>query len=516
MTDKDLEESPETNQCLEALLSNCGAVRSVTEAVEGTLGPKGLDCMLIDDLGSVLVTNDGITILKNMDVRHPAARLLIGAAAHQEKQVGDGTTTATVLTGALINEAVNQALKGVPIVKVIEGMRYGMGKALELLHNAVVFPKDIHSPILKEIALIAGRGYLDLAELAVSAAPIVGAERLQATEFRLADRVIGQEGCESCLLQGTVIEREPLNRAMPRRIDEAKLLIIDDALDAVKVNDEALGTTAGFERQLENEAELKANLIKLAELGVKAVFCDRAICDQAEELLTDLGILAVQGVAREQWLRLVELTGARPIKRSGLSRPLSQLASVTGLAAAVMVERNYKQVRVLGYPNQNGVTILVGGSTPEVVSERERIVKDAAAAVQAAWRHGVVPGGGSVELAVARRLGVFQPPSMMSYGFQCVVEALKRPLIQICLNAGFNPLEKMEQIVTRTESQCSYGYGINCDTGEVQDMTLKGVWDPYEVKRCAFQTAMEVSEAILRIGAIVKMRDTGPGTEAYH
>lgn len=516
MSVKDVAESSETDQHFAALLTNCGAVRAVAEAVEGTLGPKGLDCMLIDDLGSVLVTNDGVTILKTMDASHPAARLLIGAAEHQEEQVGDGTTTATVLAGALISEGVNQALKGVPIVKVIEGIRYGMCKALELLNEAVIPLKDIHSDILGSIAFIAGRGCRDLAELVTLAVPIVGPERLQEAGFKLADQVIGLEGCDSCLLRGTVIDREPLNRAMPHRVDQARILIIDDALDAVKVDDEALGTVAGFQRQLENEAELKANLLKLADLGVKAIFSDRAISDLAEELLTDLGIIAVQRVAREQWLRLAELTGARPLKRSGLARPLPQLTSLTGTAAEVVVDQKFNQVRVMGYPDQKWVTILVGGSTHEVVSERERIVKDAAAAIQAAWRCGVVPGGGSVELAIARRLSQFQPPGMAGYGFQCVIEALKRPMAQICSNAGFNPLEKLEEVLARTESNRSYGYGINCDTGEVQDMTVDGVWDPYEVKRYAFKTALEVSEVILRVNAIVKMRATDPGARGNH
>jgi chaperonin GroEL (HSP60 family) len=161
----------------------------------------------------------------------------------------------------------------------------------------------------------------------------------------------------------------------------------------------------------------------------------------------------------------------------------------------------------LGKPDQSFVTILVGAHTKEVVGERERITKDAASAVQAAWRGGVVPGGGSIELSIARKLANLPIRDMTCYGYNCVIEALKRPLIQICTNAGFNPLEKISEVLGRGEQQDSNAIGINCETGTPEDLTQLGIWDPYLVKYQAIKTAGEVGEAILRINMIIKMKE---------
>jgi archaeal chaperonin len=166
----------------------------------------------------------------------------------------------------------------------------------------------------------------------------------------------------------------------------------------------------------------------------------------------------------------------------------------------------------LGKPDQNYVTIMVGAYTREVVGERERIAKDAASAVQAAWRGGVVPGGGSVELSIARKLANLPIRDMTYYGYNCVIEALKRPMIQICTNAGFNPLEKITEVLGRQEQQDSNTIGINCETGTAEDLTELGIWDPYLVKYQAIKTAGEVGEAILRINMIIKMKEE----KGYH
>lgn len=505
---QEISERSEMDQHLAALLTNSAAVRAVAEAVECTLGPKGLDCMLVDELGSLLVTNDGVTILRNMDITHPAAKILIGAAEHQEAQVGDGTTTVTVLASALITEAVNQAVKGVPVVKLIEGIQAGVAKALEYLSTAAIRLDDLYSNILDDVARVAGRGYDDLSRMITQAARLLGPAKLSDPGFFLANQVITLEGSFSQLIRGTIIDREPLNQSMPRQITGAKIIILDDALEVPRF-EQAIGTESGFQRELEYQAELNENVRKLADLGVSAIFTDRAISDQVEDLLTDLGVMAVQRVSRNEWYRLAELTGARPIKRSSLFRPPAELTGVIGYAGEIFVDEKFKQIRVLGTNEQSFITLIAGGPTPEIVSEKERIIKDASSAVQAAWTGGVVPGGGSVELAIARRLSQFQLRGMANYGFQCVIEALKRPMTQICLNAGFNPLEKIEEVLAHTGSFDTYAYGVNCDTGAVEDVTAAGIWDPYAVKYHAIKTAGEVCESILRITTIIKMKSLG-------
>jgi chaperonin GroEL (HSP60 family) len=459
----------ERDQPLTALISNAAAVRAVTEAVEGTLGPKGLDCMLVDQYGNVLVTNDGVTILRLMEINHPAARLMIDAALQQEAGVGDGTTTATVLTGALIAEAVNQVNKGVPEIKVIAGIKAGIAAALEHLQAIAVPAPALDSPILAQIALIAGREHQDLAELVVKAAQM----------------------------------------AMPQRMKDVKILILDDALEPVTIAADALRSKVGFEQSRCHQEEFLANVTNLVEWGVKAIFTDRGIADSVEDLLTEAGIIAVPRVARHEWLRLAQMSGARPVKRTTLGKPAAELSGIIGEVAAITVDECHKQLWVLGKEAQRFVTVVVGAATPVVAAERERIAKDAAAAVQAAWVGGVVPGGGSAELSLVRHLLKQPGEGLISYGVYCVMEALKRPLVQICANAGFNPLEKLEAALVRLEAEDRAGFGVNCETGAVEDLTAAGIWDPYLVKHFAIKSAGEVSEAILRVKTIIKMKDTG-------
>jgi chaperonin GroEL (HSP60 family) len=293
---------------------------------------------------------------------------------------------------------------------------------------------------------------------------------------------------------------------MPRQTGPTRILIFDDALEPLRVDGEALGTEMGYAQQLRYDQEFSANLCKLAKLGVTAIFTDRAICDRAEEILNDLAIIGVQRVARHEWRRLAELAGACPLKRSALSKPEPELLKLSGFVAGIQVDERLKNLQILAPQEHPFVTILVGANTKEVVAERERIAKDAAAAVQAAVQGGVVPGGGSVELGLARQLCQNQLPGMASYGYNCVIEALKRPLTQICVNSGFNPLEKVEAVWAQQAIQDSCAIGVNCDNGALADMTELGIWDPYFVKQHAIQSAGEVSQAILRINTIIKMK----------
>lgn len=507
MTVNRIPEQSETNQSLTALTSNSEAVRTLARIVAGTFGPKGLDCMLIGENGGVIVTNDGATILKSVDVTHPVVQILINAIRLQEEKVGDGATTASILVESLITEGVNQVFKGVPVVKVIDGIRLGIEAALKILTESRITIEQLDSPLLERVALISARGHHVLADLVIRAARSLGEIHLAKSGFKLADQILAFEGSPTELILGTVVNREPLNKVMPYRVEDAKLLIIDDALEPIKIDHQALSTEAGFNRQLRNQELLRENIIHLAKMGVKGIFTDRSISDQAETYLTDLGILGVQGVSRHEWERLAALTGARPIKRDGLLKPSEELGPMIGKAAALIVDEDNKYIRVLGYPDQKMVTILIGAYSKEIVEEKERIAKDAAGAVQAAWREGVVPGGGSIEFGIARSLAEKTPNNMDRYGYNCVIEALKKPMAVICSNAGFNNLEKMAVVLARQEEMNSLGVGVNCETGQVEDLMQNGIYDPYLVKYHALKSAGEVAEAILRIDTIVKMKD---------
>ncbi|MDI3481154.1 MAG: archaeal chaperonin [Tepidanaerobacteraceae bacterium] len=504
----------EVDEKLAALITNSNAIRAVASAVEGTIGPKGLDIMLVDRFGEVTITNDGVTILKQMDVNHPAAKMLINIAKAQQEEVGDGTTTATIMAGTMVSEGVNQILRGVPVARVIEGIKFGVNRAQEILRENIIPVKDINDPALKSVALIAGREHEDIAELVTRAAKLIGEEKLKEKNFKLKDIVMSRAGAENEVFMGIIIDREKMNKQMPDEISDVKVLLVDDALEPEEIAPEALRTEAGFARYLELRQEFADNLKKIIGLGVNLILVDKNVSDEAEELLTDAGVIVLERVSRRDLERVSEHTGARIIKRMGLKKPAEEIQSYIGRADRVYEDEKLEQIRIVGGKGKPIATILVGAATEEIVGERERIAKDAASSLQAAVLYGMVPGGGAVEMAVSRELEKEKEKmkSMASYGVECVCTALKRPLAQIVYNAGFNPLEKMEEVSFTQAEKNSSSIGINCESGEVADMVEMGVLDPALVKLHAIKAAGEVAEAILRIDTIIKKKDeSNPG-----
>ncbi len=503
-------QNSEVDERLAALMTNANAIRAIAQAVEGTIGPKGLDTMLVDQFGDVVITNDGVTILDMMDVNHPAAKMLIKIAKAQQEEIGDGTTTATIMAGALVSEGVAQVLKGVPVAKVIEGLRIGVKKALSVLETKTIPIKDIQDPLLKQVALVAGRENEDIAELVVQAAVLMGQEKLLDPSFKLAEIIRAEEGAENQVVPGVIINKEPMNTEMPKKLGPVKVLVIDDALEPEEVEDEALATEAGFTRYLALQEEFRNNIKKIVEAGVNLVLVDRGVDAAAEEFLTDHQVMVLQRVSNRELRRASEHTGAKMLKRTGLKKELSELEKYLGSAREAFLDEKLEHVRLLGGGGKAEATILVGASTEEVVGERERIAKDAASAIQAAVKGGIVPGGGSIELAIARHIEEARKDvrGMAAYGLDCVIAALKKPFSQIVLNAGFNPLEKLGDVTAAQAESGLDSLGIDCDTGEVRDMCQIGVFDPALVKKHALKAAGEVAEAILRIDTIIKKKET--------
>ncbi|MDD2420641.1 MAG: TCP-1/cpn60 chaperonin family protein [Heliobacteriaceae bacterium] len=509
MSVKQVSNNAEVDERLAALMTNANAIRAIASAVEGTLGPKGLDTMLVDKFGDVVITNDGVTILQLMEVNHPAARMLIKTAKAQQAEIGDGTTTATVLAGSLVAEGVNHVAKGVPVSRVIEGLKAGIKNAVAVFQEHARLVKGIADPVLEKVALVAGREHGDIAELVVAAARLTGEAKLKEAGYKLSDAIRAQDGAENQVFSGVIINKKPVNEAMPKELVDALVLVVDDALEPETLDDEALGTEAGFTWYRQKQQEFVENVRKIADLGVKLVLVDRGVDDLAEEMLTDAGILVVQRVANRELKKATEHTGARAMKRTGLKRDPADLVRYLGKAGKVVVDEKLEHVRVLNGLGKPVATVLVGAATEEVVGERERIAKDAAAAVQAAIKGGLVPGGGAIELAVAREVEELRKEirGMSAYGLDCVVAALKRPFSQIVANAGFNPLEKLGDVVAAQMEQNSDSVGIDCDTGTVADMGERGIVDPVLVKVYALKAAGEVAEAILRIDTIIKKRE---------
>ncbi len=513
MSVKQTVNASEVDEKLAALMTNARAIRAVTAAVEGTIGPKGLDTMLVDGYGDVVITNAGVTILEKMDVNHPAARMLINIAKAQQDEIGDGTTTATVMAGALVSEGVDQVVKGVPVARVIEGVKLGIAYALEHIKEKARQIDGMEDEMLQRIAYIAGREHKDIAELIVKAARMVGAEKFADSSFKLADTVVAEEGADNEVFSGVLVDKRRLNRQMPRRLTDAKILIIDDELKAVELEEEALATETGFGRFMELKNQFVSNLQKIIDLNVKFVLIDRGIDPIAEEMFTDANIIVCTRVSGHDARVVAEHTGAKMIKRTGLNKDSTDLEAYLGRAAEVYEDEKLKKIRVIEGAGKPMATVLVGAATAEVVDERQRIAKDAASSVQAALNGGYVAGGGSVELALARSVEGLRETvkGMAAYGVDCVSRALRKPVFQIILNSGFNPLEKLEDIIAAQVDQQNEALALDCDTGEIADMFALGVIDPLLVKYHAIKAAGEIAEAILRIDTIIRMRSKDGG-----
>lgn len=494
---------------LSALQTNTSAVRAIASAVEGTLGPKGLDTMLVDNRGEVIVTNDGVTILDRMEVKHPAARMLVNVARAQQEEMGDGTTTATLLAAALVEEGAKQVFRGVPVAKVIAGIGKGVRFALQKMQEIARPIWELDDDWLQRIAFTAGRENEDISELVIEAAQMVGREKLLEKNFKLCDCVVAHPRAESEVFAGILINKGRMNLQMPAYKHDVRVLVVGDALEPEPVDEEALSTEAGFARQMELKDEFLQMMEKLIQMDIGLVVVDRGVDPVAEEMLADAGVIVVQRVSQRDLVKVADHTGARIIKRSALRKSPEELETVIGHCMEVEDHEPYQRIRVSDGRGKPFATILVGASTEEVVGERERICKDAASAVQAAVRGGYLPGGGAAELALAREVEKYRDSvqGMERFGVAAVAEALHRPMVQVVANAGFNPLEKVEAVKALQLKRQSDSLGIDCDRGIVADMIEMGVVDPVPVKYHALQAAGEVSTAILRIHTIVKMRD---------
>ena len=485
------------------------AVRALMTAVEHTLGPKGMDTMLIGEAGDIVLTNDGVTILNLMEVSHPIARLLIQGVNGQQKAVGDGTTTTTLLAGEMILQGLEQIRKGVPAVQVIKGIRQAVEYGCQQMQTEAVQITDLQDKHLYHTALIAGRENKEIAHLVLEGAQVIGQEQLRKETFSLAERVIGIEGIGSQVFAGVLVEKRRLHTQMPEQLEgNLSILVLDDALEPEELEKQALTTESGFQRYLAIKEEFKEQIANLIQSGVQAVFVDRGVDVIAEEMLAEAGIFVAARVPHRQLLDLAEYTGAKLVRRTVLNQKLEVLQQQFGHAKHIIENEKLGHIKISGGQGKAMATILVGASTAEVAQEKERIAKDAAASLQAALLYGVTAGGGARELATAKGLEQYRQKlnGLSVFGVDCVIAALKKPFMQIVTNAGFNGLEKLTEVYQQQQSNPNLA--LDCDTGKVVDLLETGIIDPIYVKIHGLQTAGEVAEAILRVHIIVKKRIT--------
>jgi archaeal chaperonin len=487
---------------LKVLRTNIAAVQALVDTVAGTLGPKGLDILLVDETGRMVLTNDGIEILRQSDFQHPAARLAVEHLKAQEQQVGDGTTTATVLTGGILSQSMQALEQGVPVNLLLKGIQRGIQVAIAHLQETAHFV-TVTSPDLYQVALMAARGDDALARMVWEAAQHVGTERL--ATMQLADWVVSRVGSSHQLIPGVVVGKPPL---MPPAQDwqgQGKVLVLADSLEPENTETAALGTERGFTLYLEAQQQFRQALETLRTAGVRLIVTEKGIAPAAESFLYEHDILALQRVIRRDRERIAAISGARPMKTNLLYRPLADITPHLG-EATLYYQTSSAQLRLEKGAGEPQATILVGALSEEVAAEQERIAADACGALQAALRSGIVTGGGVAEWSCREALKplLATTEDLSRYGIQAVYAALARPLEQIIVNSGYPPLEKIA-LMEANQGKNPH-VGLDCETGALRDLAEAGILDPAAVKIQALTVAGEIALRILRIQTLIRRR----------
>ncbi|MEO2117170.1 MAG: thermosome subunit beta [Methanocaldococcus sp.] len=494
---------------------NILAGRIIAETVRTTLGPKGMDKMLVDELGDIVVTNDGVTILKEMSVEHPAAKMLIEVAKTQEKEVGDGTTTAVVIAGELLRKAEELLDQNIHPSVIISGYEMARNKAIEELNSIAKEVKADDTEMLKKIAMtsITGKGAEkareQLAEIVVEAVRAVVDEETGKVDKDLI-KVEKKEGApieETKLIRGVVVDKERVNPQMPKKVENAKIALLNCPIEVKETETDAeirITDPSKLMEFIEQEEKMIKDMVeKIAATGANVVFCQKGIDDLAQHYLAKKGILAVRRVKKSDMEKLAKATGARIITKIDDLTP-------EDLGEAGLVEERKVAGDAMIFVEQckhpKAVTILARGSTEHVVEEVARAIDDAIGVVKCALEEGkIVAGGGATEIELAKRLRKFAETvagreQLAVKAFADALEVIPRTLAE---NSGLDPIDMLVKLRAAHEKEGGEVYGLDVFEGEVVDMLEKGVVEPLKVKTQAIDSATEASVMLLRIDDVI-------------
>jgi thermosome len=500
----------------DAQRSNILAARVIAESVKSTLGPRGMDKMLVDSLGDVVVTNDGVTILKEIDVEHPAAKMMVEVAKTQDDEVGDGTTTAVVIAGELLKKAEELLDQDVHPTIIAGGYRMASEKAREVLEEIAVKIGPEDEDMLKKVAMTAmtGKGAEKskeyLGELVVRAVKAVvevkdGRVTVDRDDIKLEKKEGG--GIEDTeLVQGIVIDKERVHPAMPKRVEKAKIALLNVPLEIEKTEVDAeirITDPAQLKAFIDEEERMLREMVdKIKGSGANVLLCQKGIDDLAQHYLAKAGIFAVRRVKRSDMEKLARATGASIV---------TNIDDLSGkdLGSAGVVEEvkigDDEMTFVKECKDPKSVTILIRGGTEHVVNEVERALEDCLGVVPAALRDGkAVAGGGAPEVEVAKSLRSYAKSvggreQLAIEAFADSLEAIPRALAE---NAGLDPIDVIVDLRAKHEKNGAK-YGLNVLDGEATDMLSEGVIEPLRVKTQAISSAGEAAVMILRIDDVI-------------
>jgi archaeal chaperonin len=517
-----LKEGTSETKDRDAKRNNITAAKAVAKIVRTSLGPRGMDKMLVDSIGDVTITNDGATILKEIDVQHPAAKMIVEVAKSVDNEVGDGTTSSVVLAGALIEKAEELIDKEVHPTVIVDGYQKASEKALDMLKEDIAIksnPED--KMLLNKIAVTSMASKLvandaqELSRIVVDAILSVAEKLKDDGEDKIkvdidnikVEKKAGASMHDTQLIHGIVLDKEIVYDTMPKRVNDARIALLNCPLEIEKTEMSAeirIDQPQQMQGFLDEENRmLKSMVDKIKSSGANVVLCQKGIDDIAQHYLAKEGILAVRRIKESDMTKLSKATGARMITN------IDELSS-TDLGSADLIEERKvetdKWVFVEGCKNPNALSILVRGGSQRVVDEAERSVHDAIMTVKDVVEYPyVIVGGGATEVAISQKVREWS--GSLSGREQLAVEKFADAIESIPLvlaeNAGMDIIDTQVQLRVKGSSSGKAKYGVDVLNGKVADLASKNIYEPLLVKEQIIKSATEAASMILRIDNVI-------------
>jgi thermosome len=500
----------------EAQRSNIAAARVVAECVKSSLGPKGMDKMLVASFGDVTITNDGATILKEMDVQNPAAKMMVEVAKAQDQEVGDGTTTAVVLSSELLTKAEELIDKDVHPTVIVDGYRQATEKALQVLQEIGIKVDPTNRKALKDVAVTSQASKLlsesadFIADITVDAVLQVAEQTSEGWKADIDDvkveKKAGGSLTDTNLIKGVVIDKEVVHSGMPKSVRNPKIALLNTAVEVEKTEFDAKINIQRPEQMkafLDEETKILKDMVeKIKSSGANVLLCQKGIDDVAQHFLAKEGIAAVRRVSEKDIEKLAKATGAKIVTSIEDLKP-ENLGS-----AELFEERKIsddKMAFIEGCKNPKAVSILVRGGTERIVNEAERAIHDALCVVRDVVREPqIVAGGGAPELEVAAQIKRWaekltgkEQLAAISYA-----EALEAIPMTLAENAGLDPIDILVELRARHEKGERWA-GVDVYDGKVKDMSKINVYEPLAVKTQVVKSASEAASMILKIDDVI-------------
>lgn len=496
--------------------NNIAAAMAVAEALKTALGPRGMDKMLVDSFGDVTITSDGRTILDEMDVQHPVAKMMVEVAKTQDQEVGDGTTSAVVIAGELLKLAQELMDKQVHPTVILDGYREASNRALKLLEEIAISVDPEDEEYLRKVAMtsmaskmVAGNKE-QLSDIVVSAILHVVQREEDRLKVDLDDIMVekqpGESLTDTSLVKGVIVDKEIVHPKMPKRVEDARIALVKSALEVKKTEFDAkinIETPEEIEAFLRQEEDMLRSMVdRVKEAGANVLLCQKGIDDMVQHFLAREGILAVKQVKESDMEKLAKATEGRMVTK------IDELAAEELGEAGMVEERKIgdeKMVFVEGCKNPKAVAILIRGGTERVVEEAERSIHDALCVVRDVVQEPkIVAGGGAPEIEVARaiREAAVELPGREQLAMERFADAFEVIPTILAENAGLDPIDVLSDIKARHEGGETW-VGVDVLGGGVEDMRKLEVYEPIAVKKQITKSSTEAAGMILKIDDVI-------------